>query len=392
MFNIKNVVLFVGVDYKMKKELSLYIHIPFCKQKCLYCDFPSYCGEEALMDSYVDALCKELDHLGEYKFNTIFIGGGTPSYLEIKHWEKLKCSIDRLNKNENLEFSVEVNPGTVSKEKLCVFKEMGVNRLSIGLQAWQNELLQSLGRIHKLNDFLETYKEARKLHFDNINIDLMFGLPNQTLQHINETLMEVVKLNPEHISCYSLIIEEGTPFYAKYENDELILPSEEVEREMYSKIKNFLEQKGYNQYEISNFSKLGKECRHNLVYWNLDEYIGCGAFAHSYINHKRYKNVESIRDYIYRVNSNMEIKLEVHHNTLKDDMEEFMFMGLRKINGVDINEFQKRFDKNIYEVYGAIIDKYLKDKLLILKDNKLYLSPRGIEVSNIIMSDFILTV
>ncbi|MBE6068954.1 MAG: oxygen-independent coproporphyrinogen III oxidase [Clostridium lundense] len=376
----------------MKKELSLYIHIPFCKQKCLYCDFPSYCGEEALMDSYVDALCTELDDLGDYKFKTIFIGGGTPSYLDIRHWEKLKYSIDKLDKSDDLEFSVEVNPGTVSKEKLCRFKEMGVNRLSIGLQAWQNELLQGIGRIHKLNDFLETYKEARKLHFDNINIDLMFGLPNQTLEQIDETLMEIIKLNPEHISCYSLIIEEGTPFYTKYENDELILPSEEVEREMYSKIKKSLQENGYNQYEISNFSKIGKECIHNLVYWNLDEYIGCGAFAHSYINHNRYKNVESIRNYIKKINNNEQVKLEIHHNTLKDDMEEFMFMGLRKINGVDINEFQKRFNKNIYEVYGKIIDKYLKDKLLILKDNKLYLSPRGIEVSNMIMSDFILTV
>lgn len=376
----------------MKKELSLYIHIPFCKQKCLYCDFPSYCGEEALMDSYVDALCTELNDLEDYKFKTIFIGGGTPSYLDIRHWEKLKYSIDKLDKSDGLEFSVEVNPGTVSKEKLCRFKEMGVNRLSIGLQAWQNELLQGIGRIHKLNDFLETYKEARKLHFDNINIDLMFGLPNQTLEQIEETLIEIIKLNPEHISCYSLIIEEETPFYTKYENDELTLPSEEVEREMYSKIKKSLQENGYNQYEISNFSKLGKECIHNLVYWNLDEYIGCGAFAHSYINHNRYKNVESIRDYIKKINNNEKVKLEIHHNTLKDDMEEFMFMGLRKINGVDINEFQKRFNKNIYEVYGKIIDKYLKDKLLILKDNKLYLSPRGIEVSNMIMSDFILTV
>ncbi|MBM7870215.1 oxygen-independent coproporphyrinogen-3 oxidase [Clostridium pascui] len=376
----------------MKKELSLYIHIPFCKQKCLYCDFPSYCGEETLMDSYVDALCTELDDLGDYKFNTIFIGGGTPSHLDIRHWEKLKYSIDKLDKSDDLEFSVEVNPGTVSKEKLCRFKEMGVNRLSIGLQAWQNELLQGIGRIHKLKDFLETYKEARKLHFDNINIDLMFGLPNQTLEQIGETLVEIIKLNPEHISCYSLIIEEGTPFYTKYENDELTLPSEEVEREMYSKIKNKLHENGYNQYEISNFSKPGKECIHNLVYWNLDEYIGCGAFAHSYINHNRYKNVESIKEYIKKINNNEEVKLEINHNTLKDDMEEFMFMGLRKINGVDINEFQKRFNKNIYQVYGKIIDKYLKDKLLILEDNKLYLSPRGIEVSNMIMSDFILTV
>lgn len=344
------------------------------------------------MNPYVDALCKELDSLRDYKFNTIFIGGGTPSYLNIRHWEKLKYSIENLHKNENLEFSVEINPGTVSEEKLRILKEMGVNRLSIGLQAWQDELLQGIGRIHKLNDFLETYREARKLHFNNINIDLMFGLPNQTLEQIDETLMEIIKLNPEHISCYSLIVEEGTPFYTKYENDELTLPSEEVEREMYLKIKCFLEQKGYNQYEISNFSKFGKECRHNLVYWNLDEYIGCGAFAHSYINHKRYENVESIRDYIKRINSNNEVKLEIHHNTLKDDMEEFMFMGLRKINGVDINEFQKRFDKSIYEVYGKIIDKYLKDKLLILNDNRLYLSPRGIEVSNMVMSDFILSV
>lgn len=376
----------------MDKGISLYIHIPFCKQKCLYCDFPSFCGVESQMINYATALSKEIDNINNKIINTIFIGGGTPTYLSLNGWNIIKNSIDKLEKDKNLEFTVEGNPGTFDIEKLKLLKSMGVNRLSIGLQAWQDKHLKTLGRIHSKDDFIKSYKMARSLGFENINIDLMFGIPNQSLEEWKETLSEVVKLSPEHLSCYSLIVEEGTPFYKLYEMNKLNLPGEDLEREMYLYTLKFLEEKGYHQYEISNFSKEGKECRHNLVYWDLNEYIGCGSSAHSYNDGYRYKNEGDIEKYIKAIKYNENIIIDVKNNSIKDDMEEFMFMGLRKVKGISINEFNKRFDLSILQIYGDVIKKYKNTGLLIEKDNYLYLSPRGIEVSNTIMSDFILSV
>lgn len=372
------------------KEVGLYIHIPFCKQKCLYCDFPSFCGKENLMLNYAKALGKEIKSIAHKKIGTIFIGGGTPTYLNLECWNILKDSIDWLNKDGNIEFSVEMNPGTVNKEKLKFLKDMGVNRLSIGLQAWQNILLKKLGRIHETKDFIEAYNEAREIGFDNINIDIMFGLPEQTMEEWKETLERVVELNPEHISCYSLIIEEGTIFNKLYEEDRLSIPKEETEREMYSYCIKFLKDKGYNQYEISNFAKKDKECKHNLIYWELREYIGCGSAAHSYIDDVRYRHTEDIEKYIQGINNNEDIRMDLHKNSLKDDMEEYMFMGLRKIDGINIEEFKRRFNRDIMDIYGDVINKYLEKELLIMGNGNIFLSPRGIEISNSIMCDFIL--
>ncbi|MBU5483533.1 radical SAM family heme chaperone HemW [Clostridium sp. MSJ-11] len=373
------------------KEISLYIHIPFCKQKCLYCDFPSYGGKEDMMGEYTKALVKELESLPlDKKIKTIFIGGGTPSYLTLENLKILKEAIKGINKDKDIEFTVEINPGTIDEEKLSLFKEMGVNRISIGLQAWQNNLLRELGRIHNLEEFLITYEMCRKFDFNNINIDAMFGLPNQSMKDWVETLENVVKLNPENISCYSLIIEEGTPFYNKYEKGTLILPDEDTEREMYSYCINFLEKNGYKQYEISNFAKVDKECRHNLVYWNLSEYIGIGVGAHSYIEGLRYRHTENISEYIEKVNKGNNINLDIYENTIKDEIEEFMFMGLRKREGISIEEFNKRFKRDIYEVYGEILNKYLQLGLLIEEDGYIFLSIKGIQVSNSIMCEFIL--
>ncbi|MEW9096688.1 MAG: radical SAM family heme chaperone HemW [Clostridiaceae bacterium] len=373
------------------KEISLYIHIPFCKQKCLYCDFPSYGGKEDMMGEYTKALVKELKGLPlDKKIKTIFIGGGTPSYLTLENLKILKEAIKEINKDKDIEFTVEINPGTIDEEKLSLFKEMGVNRISIGLQAWQNNLLRELGRIHNLEEFLITYEMCRKFDFNNINIDTMFGLPNQSMKDWVETLENVVKLNPENISCYSLIIEEGTPFYNKYEKGMLILPDEDTEREMYSYCINFLEENGYKQYEISNFAKVGKECRHNLVYWNLSEYIGIGVGAHSYIEGLRYRHTENISEYIEKVNKGNNINLDIYENTLKDEIEEFMFMGLRKREGISIEKFNKRFKRDIYEVYGEILNKYLQLGMLIKEDGYIFLSIKGIQVSNSIMCEFIL--
>ncbi|MCT8976257.1 radical SAM family heme chaperone HemW [Clostridium sp. CX1] len=372
-------------------EVALYIHIPFCKQKCLYCDFPSFCGKESHMLEYSRALAKDIEGIGNRKIKTIFIGGGTPTYLSLEGWNIIKSAIDKLNKREDLEFTVEGNPGTFTEEKLLFLKRMGVNRLSIGLQAWQDSILNKLGRIHSVGEFIESYHLARKVGFNNINADLMFGLPNQSLEDWEETLINITKLNPEHISCYSLIVEENTPFYKMYEDEKLQLPEEEIERKMYNLAVEMLKKEGYERYEISNFSKAGKECKHNLVYWDLDEYIGCGVGSHSYVDGIRYRKTENIEEYIEEMALGNDLRLDIHENSLKDDMEEFMFMGLRKIDGISVDKFNIRFKKDIYLVYGDIIEKYLSEGMLIKSGERLFLSNRAIEVSNSIMSDFILS-
>lgn len=373
----------------MRRDISLYIHIPFCKQKCLYCDFPSYGCKENLMLSYAKALSKEIDSLKDMNMKTIFIGGGTPTYLSLEAWNIIKKSIDSLKKDKNIEFTVECNPGTIDKDKLSLFKDMGVNRLSIGLQAVQDEHLKQLGRIHSYSEFLDTITLVRAFGFNNVNIDLMFGIPNQSLEQWKETLREVTNLSPEHISCYSLIIEEGTAFYELEKLDKIILPSEDIEREMYWYALEYLKSKGYRQYEISNFAVDNYHCRHNMVYWNLEEYIGCGSAAHSYYEGYRYSNNSIIEDYIKLIKNNGNAVIDKYKNTVQADMEEFVFMGLRKIKGISLDEFSNRFHISIYKIYGEVIEKYKTKDLLIEKGGYLALSQKGIEISNVIMSDFI---
>ncbi len=315
-------------------------------KKCLYCDFTSYSKKEDLMIEYVKALSKEIVNKTKNKIiRTIFIGGGTPTYLSLEALKILKDTVKIIDKKENIEFTVEGNPGTFTEKKLKMLKSMGVNRLSIGLQSSKDRLLKTLGRIHSFEEFVQSFKMARKEGFNNINVDLMFGLPNQSLDDWKDTLMKVVKLSPEHLSCYSLIIEEGTTFHNLYKNSLLELPKEEEERKMYEYCINFLKEKGYLQYEISNFANPNKECRHNLVYWNLEDYIGCGVGAHSYVNNQRYENTDSIEEYIKQINLNNIIKINLHNNSQKENMEEFMFMGLRKTKGISINDFEERLVK-----------------------------------------------
>ncbi|MEA5007516.1 radical SAM family heme chaperone HemW [Clostridium tyrobutyricum] len=375
----------------LKDNLSLYIHIPFCVRKCLYCDFNSYSGMENLMIKYGKSLQKDINSAVYDKIGTIFIGGGTPTYLSLDVWKNVYHSILKLNLIHDMEFTVEGNPGTFSEEKLSFLKYMGVNRLSIGLQSWQNKILKSLGRIHTIDQFLESYKLARKLKFSNINIDIMFGLPNQSILDWRETLKNVVQLNPEHISCYSLIIEKNTAFYNMHREGNLVLPQEDLEREMYEFAVDFLEHNGYVQYEISNFSKPGFQCKHNLNYWNLGEYIGVGAGAHSYVKGYRYKKIEYIAQYIGEADNNNFSKLDFHKNSIEDDMEEFVFMGLRKNEGISILDFKSRFHRDIYSIYKTQIDKHIAYGTLIENGDRLYLSKRGIQVSNSVMCDFILT-
>lgn len=375
-------------------KISLYIHIPFCAQKCLYCDFPSFARKDHLRKAYIDALNKEIISFKEkhnnLEINTIFIGGGTPSVLEAKELEILLSEIVKLNISKDVEFSMECNPGNLTEEKLNVMKKYGVNRISMGLQAKQDSLLKGLGRIHNYETFKENFLLAKKVGFNNINVDLMFGLPNQKVSEWEETLREIISLEPAHISAYSLIIEDGTAFYNLYESDKLKLPSEEEEREMYHLAKIILEENGFKQYEISNYYKEGMMCRHNLAYWNMDNWIGLGSAAASYVNGKRIKNISNVEDYIEAINEKKEAIEEVINNSQNDNMEEFMFMGLRKIKGIKESEFEERFNMNINDVYGEIINKYEDEKLLIKEEGRIYLSEKGIELSNIIMADFLL--
>ena len=376
------------------EKISLYIHIPFCAQKCLYCDFPSFARKDHLRKAYIEALNKEIISLREkynnIEINTIFIGGGTPSVLEADELECLLKEVAKLNMAKDVEYSMECNPGNLTEEKLEVMKKYGVNRISMGLQAKQDNLLKGLGRIHNYKTFKENFLLAKKVGFNNINVDLMFGLPNQRLNEWEETLREIISLEPAHISAYSLIIEEGTAFYNLYENDKLKLPTEEEERKMYHLAKKILEENGFNQYEISNYAKEGKECRHNLAYWNMDNWIGVGSASASYMDGKRIKNISSVEEYINSIKDKGEAVEEIINNSKNDNMEEFMFMGLRKINGIDENEFKNRFSMNINNVYGEIINKYIDEGLLIRESGRIFLSEKGIEISNIIMADFLL--
>ncbi|MDO5779405.1 MAG: radical SAM family heme chaperone HemW [Clostridium sp.] len=373
------------------KEISLYIHIPFCKQRCFYCDFPTFAGKERFREEYIDALIKEIkEKCSDYLIKTIFIGGGTPSYLEENELEKLLMAVSKLNLLDKLEYSMECNPGTVNENKLKIMKKYGINRISFGLQSCNDNLLKKIGRIHTFKEFLENYNLARKVGFDNINVDLMYGLPNLNIQDWKNTLESICELRPEHISAYSLIIEEGTAFYKLYEKDKLELPSEDEERVMDKITKDILKANGYHQYEISNFALDGKECEHNKVYWSLEEYIGVGSASSSYMDGYRFANTSNINDYIEKISNNVSVVIDKYENSIEDEMEEFVFMGLRMVSGIDLLKFEKKFGVDINSIYKEIIEKNIKDGLLVVQKNKMFLTAKGMELSNSVMSDFIL--
>lgn len=363
---------------------ALYVHIPFCAQKCLYCDFNSYSNQE-LQNAYMEALEKELKSINQSKFKTIFIGGGTPTFLSSKNLEEL---LKLLKNFEALEYTVECNPGTLTKEKLSLMKGYKVNRLSIGLQAWQNNLLKDLGRIHTINDFLENYINARNLGFNNINLDLMFGIPNQRTKDWEETISEIIKLKPEHISSYGLIIEEGTPFYDMNSNGLLNLVDEDDERAMYYYAREELTKKGYEQYEISNFAIPGYECKHNITYWKAEEYYGIGAGAHSYVNKIRYSNYLGIEEYIHNLNSGDVVQFK-NPLTKEDELSEFMFLGLRLNQGISKFDFNKRFNTDIYNIYGNELNTLIKAALLVDNGEFIKLTDRGMDISNQVFINFL---
>lgn len=460
------------------RHLSLYVHIPFCKNKCNYCDFLSFGGcDYSRQKQYVGALCREIEAYKslakDYIVQTIFFGGGTPSFIDASFVEMIMDTIRNVFEvDAGAEITIEGNPDSLMKDKLTVYKRAGINRLSIGLQSANDDLLKVLGRVHNYDQFVAAYSSARQAGFSNINVDVMSGLPGETKESYVRTLAKVVELQPEHISAYSLIVEEGTPLY---EEEELLdlLPSEDMDRQLYAKTKMLLKNSGYDRYEISNYAKKGYACRHNMVYWTGGEYLGVGLGASSYLNvwldeehceKIRFHGVENMDEYIGRfstcegmrenaytnvyhyyendsdeyetdshydsyddlyddmedsleltlgmnlscdaANTNLQRYHQYEENALlefvrdyysdlqflkrKDEMEEFMFLGLRCTKGVSKQEFKIRFGTEIESVYGKVIKKYIEQQMLIEHDERIYLSDAGIDVSNVVMAEFML--
>ena len=373
-------------------EIGIYVHIPFCKKKCDYCDFISYCDKGMLISDYIESVIKEIESQNiQSKITTVYIGGGTPSYIDSKYIIKILEKIKEKNISEDAEITIEVNPGTVTEEKLKDYINCGINRLSIGLQSTKDEILKEIGRIHEYADFLNTYNMAKKIGFNNMNVDLMIGLPNQKIIDIKESLEKILELNPNHISVYSLILEEGTSLFKKVEDGVLKIPDEELERNMYWYVKNTLELNGYKHYEISNFAKEGYESKHNLNCWNQKEYIGIGCAAHSYKNITRYSNTENIEEYINNIHKKCFEKNRIIHEvqTEEDARKEFMLLGLRKVDGVKINEFKNKFGDNPIYLYRNQLDKLSKENLIIVYNDNIRLSNRGIDLANLVWEEFI---
>ena len=379
-------------------KLGIYVHIPFCKQKCYYCDFVSFSKNEDKIEKYIEALKKEIKEESKkidkekYTIDTIYIGGGTPSYIEEKNISEIIYEIRKYyNIERQTEITIEVNPGTVNENKLKEYKKNGINRLSIGLQSTNNKLLKQIGRIHNYEKFLNTYNLARKVGFKNINVDLMLGLPNQTLNDIEESLRKVIKLNPEHISFYSLIVEENTKIEKMIEQGNLTLPSEELERKMYWKAKNILEENSYIHYEISNFAKEGYESKHNLNCWNQKEYIGFGVAAHSYFENKRYCNINCIEKYCKNIeenniNKNRDI-CEIQEE--EEKKKEYMLLGLRKIEGINIQEFKNIFVENPIYLFRKELEKLVNEDLIQIDLNQIKLTDKGLDLANIVWEEFV---
>ncbi|MCQ1530873.1 radical SAM family heme chaperone HemW [Lutispora saccharofermentans] len=374
----------------MKKSIGLYVHIPFCQRKCIYCDFNSYDDKAIYEDAYIDALIKELKYYSDqqnYNFKTIFIGGGTPTIINPKNIAKIMKTIEK-NIEKEAEITIECNPGTVDQAKIDIYKAAGINRISIGLQAWQDELLNTIGRIHKREDFLRSFSLFRSLGFNNINVDLMFSLPGQSLNMWLETLDNVCRLGAEHISCYSLIVEENTPIHSLIKSGILNAPDEDMDRDMYKAAKAVLKNYGLKQYEISNFAKEGFCCEHNLIYWKNGEYAGVGAGSHSKIDGKRFWNFSGLDEYIKNIEAG---KAAVEGNediSIREDMWETIILGLRLNSGIGISDFNAKYEINFIEEYGNALSKLIKEGLITIQDDRVRLTHKGQDLSNRVFVEF----
>jgi oxygen-independent coproporphyrinogen-3 oxidase len=379
------------------KKISLYIHIPFCKKKCLYCDFVSFENARKDIAPYFSALYKEIKAYKtilyeEYTIDTIFIGGGTPNYVEVTYIEELmKIIFDTFDVDINAEISMEVNPcGYSSREDFIRYKKAGINRLSIGLQSASDDMLKQIGRQHHLLDFENAFQAAREAGFANINIDLIFGFYNQDINEFRESVRYVIQRGCEHVSCYSLKLEEDTPLYESYMEAGIDIEDADYEdREMYRLACQMLEQYGYKQYELSNYAKEGYECRHNLNYWDTKEYIGFGVAAHSYKDNARFYNTSDIGEYIQSIDTNGSAIEDIEQLDKITQEEEFIIMALRKKDGVEYDEFKKRFGEDFLIKYNKEIEYLCESGLLITDRNNAFLSEEGKNFANISMMEFI---
>ncbi len=394
-----------------KRDMGIYIHIPFCVRKCVYCDFLSAPAEEATKKAYMQALIREIEYvahnmenIGDRLVKTVFFGGGTPTVADTEDIENVLVAIRKnFPVDENIEITIECNPGTLDKNKAERYRKAGINRISFGLQSAHDDVLAMLGRIHTFEQFDESMKIARTAGFDNINVDVMSALPGQSLEEYMDSLRRILVYEPEHISAYSLIVEEGTVLYEKL-SEFPPLPDEDTERKMYYETDALLKEYGYDRYEISNYAKEGKECRHNISYWERTDYLGFGIGAASLFNGKRRSNITNLSEYIAKAGVGYMYE-DIETLTKKDAMEEFMFLGLRKISGVNFQTFREEFGSDILCIYGEQIAKNINTGLLeyvydtpcteyvvttVPKPIGVRLTKRGIDISNVVLSEFLL--
>lgn len=386
---------------------GIYIHIPFCVKKCNYCDFPSFGLRDGRADAfaiekYVSFLKEEISHDAMLKdgedINTVFFGGGTPSLLKPEQLDDILCKLNsRFNILKDAEITMEMNPGTLPENGLHNIRKAGVNRISMGVQSLDDGELKTLGRIHDAKGAAEAYRQLRKAGFDNVNIDLMCAVPGQTMQSLEVTCKELIKMEPEHVSLYTLILEEGTPFFEKYKAGRLKLPDEDDAADMFDAAAKMLEGSGYGRYEISNFAKEGYECRHNTGCWERKPYRGYGMMASSLIGDVRFTAEKTLEEYYKGCTLSFDKRshaTEYRELSIKEKMEEFMFLGLRMAKGVSKFDFLHNFNCDISTIYGKIIDKYVNIGLLRIKaendDERIAFTARGIEVANPIMAEFLL--
>ena len=401
-----------------KKKLEIYVHIPFCAKKCAYCDFLSFPGNMRMRREYTDKLLEEIriqsSFVREYQVDTIFLGGGTPSVLDVTDITAIMGTLkEHYDIAPDAEITIEVNPGTVKMEGLVAYREAGINRVSMGLQSADDTELRYLGRIHTYDEFLKSFQRVRMAGFTNVNVDLISAIPGQTPESWRNTLKKTAMLKPEHISAYSLIVEEGTPFYDRYgghvemesyemsqeERRRLMalpdLPDEDTEREMYYMTRNCLAEQGYERYEISNYARPGFECRHNVGYWTGTGYLGLGLGASSYLEGCRFHNTSDFQSYVSahfddEAEFCQALRQDMEQLSVKSKMEEFMFLGLRLTRGVSVEGFITRFGQSIRNVYGGVIDKLEREGLLEHKNGYYHLTERGLDLSNYAMSLFLL--
>ena len=374
-------------------EKGIYIHIPFCVHKCIYCDFLSAPAGDAVKYAYTKALINEIRNTADGqvkdKITSIFFGGGTPSVLPDGCIADILAAVRGcFDISDDAEITMECNPGTVNESRLSEYRETGVNRLSFGLQSADNNELKMLGRIHTFEQFMESFRLARAAGFNNINVDLMSAIPGQTEMSLNNTFDKVTALQPEHISVYSLILEDGT-YLADNIDKFPPVPDEYEDRRMYHITKQILGNAGYERYEISNYSRPGYECRHNLLYWNRGEYYGFGCSAAGLIGNVRYSDIRDVNKYIELNGDIGKIHENIEILTKEDAMEEFMFLGLRKTDGVSEKSFFETFGVQIDTVYGETIGKLEKERLLIKEKGQIRLTERGVDISNYVMSEFL---